>query len=307
MITDPKLAELLAPLAGPEDDLALRRLQVDREKILSRMMEVSRAPERRFASRARVAAGFALAASFALVGWGGARLWQRHAHATTSSIEVVAQHGELETSPDTEAHIETSAGMEVELMENAKISLDELGAAGVSSTLRLDRGRVRCVIPHQPGRTFSVVTAAARVVDVGTIFSVSVEQSASGPRTVVHVEDGEVRVEFRGGQSRLTASQSWVSGKEPTQPAAEAMPADVAVKDLPATQSARHDRIKLGPETLAAEASLLRSGLASEQKGELRAAVAAFETLVTRYPDSQLAPDARVALARVKGRLENAQ
>lgn len=51
-MTDAKLAELLAPLTEPEDDLAARRFQVDREKIVSRMVEVSLAPEERVGSRA---------------------------------------------------------------------------------------------------------------------------------------------------------------------------------------------------------------------------------------------------------------
>ncbi len=342
MTTDPRVAELLAPLAEPEDDLASRRFPVDREKIISRMVEMSLVPEERFGARARVVAVLALAAGFALAAWSGVRLWHPGAPTAAASIEVLAlrgtvtgvqgakssglsvgastelnPEGTLETSQNAEARIKTSGGLEIDLLENTKVSLGELGAAGVSSALRLDHGCVRCVIPHQPGRTFSVVTAAARVVDVGTIFSVSVEQTATGPKTVVHVEDGEVLVEYPGGQARLTASQSWVSGTEPSKPVAEAAPAeaavaeavaaDVAVDELPAAQNPRRDLVKRRPETLAVEAKLLRSGLASEQKGELKAAVAAFETLVTRYPDSQLAPDAKAALARVKGRLESSK
>ncbi len=330
MITDSRVAELLAPFTEPEDDLASRRLQVDREKIVSRMVDVSLAPEERFGSRARIVAALALAAGFALATWGGARLWRQATPTGAAGIEVVALRGSvtgvqgdkssdlslgaptqlspegtLETSQNAEARIKTSAGMEIDLLENTKVSLAELGATRVSSALRLEHGRVRCVIPHQPGRTFTVVTAAARVIDVGTIFSVSVEQTATGPKTVVHVEDGEVLVQYPGGQSRLTASQSWASGSEPSKPIAAAAPADVAVEELPTTQSPRRDLVKHRPETLAAETKLLRSGLANERKGELGAAVTAFETLVTRYPDSQLAPDAKAALARVKGRLES--
>ncbi len=330
MITDPKLAELLAPLTEPEDDLASRRLQVDREKIVSRMVEVSLAPEERFGSRARIAAALALAAGFALAAWGGARLWRPAVPSAGAGIEVVALRGSvtgvqgakssglsvgaptrlspegtLETSQGAEARIKTNAGMEIDLLENTKVSLGELGAASASSALRLEHGRVRCVIPHQPGRTFSVVTAAARVVDVGTIFSVSVEPTDVGPKTVVHVEEGEVLVQYPGGQSRLTASQSWVSGTEPTKPVTAVAPADIAVDELPAKQSSQRNLVKRRPDTLAAEAKLLRGGLASEQKGDLRGAVAAFDALVTRYPDSQLAPDAKAALARVKGRLES--
>lgn len=123
------------------------------------------------------------------------------------------------------------------------------------------------MIPHRPERTFTVVTADARVIDIGTVFSVAVQPSPSGPKTLVEVEEGEVLVQYAGGERRIAA-----------------------------TQRPR--------ETLGVETQLLRDGLASERKGDLRAAEAAFETLVRRYPESPLVRDARAALARVKGRLE---
>lgn len=331
-MTDPQLQELLAPLVEPEDALQSRRLHVDREKIVSRMVEVSLAPEERFGARGRIVAALALAAAFALLSWGGLELWQRRV-AADPGIQVVALRGNvtgiqgakttglavgeavslspegtLETSRSAEARIKTKAGLEIDLLENTRVSLAELGAAGVSSAVRLDRGRVRCVIPHDPGRTFSVVTSVARIVDIGTTFSVSVEETTAGQKTVVHVEEGEVLVQFAGGERRLTASQSWSSGTEPSQPVAEAAPA-TATDPLPpvVVESPRRDPVKRRPETLETETKLLRSGLASEQKGDLSAAAQAFQTLVTRYPESQLAVDAKAALARVKGRLESAK
>jgi len=330
VITDPKVADLLGPLVE-EDDLAARRVQADREKIVSRMVEVSLAPEGRFGGRARLLTALALAAGFVLFSWGGLQLWQ-HRGSGGSSLEVTALRGSvtgvqgskasglavgeavslspegtLETSKNAEARIKTSGGLEIDLLENTRVSLGELGAAGVSSALRLDRGRVRCVIPHDPGRTFSVVTSVARVVDVGTTFSVSVEETAAGPKTVVHVEEGEVLVQFAGGQRRLTASQSWTSGTEPQEPVAELPPPEVAVEQPPLPPAARREPVKRRPETLETESRLLRSGLASEQKGDFRAAAQAFQTLMSRYPESPLAPDAKAALKRVKGQLESSK
>jgi hypothetical protein len=331
VITNPKVQELLSPLTDAEDDLASRRLQVDRDKIVSRMVEVSLTPEERIGSRARVWAALVLAAGFALATWGGVTLWRRGA-TTQSGIEVVALRGDvtgfrgakssrlsvgepitlspegtLETSQNAAARIKTGPGLEIDVLENTKVSLGELGAGSVSSTLRLERGRVRCVIPHQPGRTFSVVTSAARVVDVGTTFSVSVENGEVGPRTVVHVEEGEVLVQSAGGESRLTATQSWTSASEPSKPAAVAEPIDVVTEESPSAPGPRHEPVKRRRETLEIETNLLRSGLASEQKGDLRGAITAFQTLVARYPESQLAPDAKAALSRVKGRLESSK
>ena len=65
-----------------------------------------------------------------------------------------------------------------------------------------------------------------------------------------------------------------------------------------------HD-LGIGAAALPFVLNLSSFGLASEQKGDFQAAAAAFQTLVTRYPDSQLAVDAKAALQRVKGRLES--
>jgi hypothetical protein len=331
VITDPKVQELLSPLTRATDDLASRRFQVDRDAIVSRMVEVSLTPERRFGARARLGAILALAASFALATWGGVAWWKRGG-TIRPSIEVLALRGNvlaipgaksrglsvgepttlspegtLETSQNGGARIKASGGLEIDLLENTKVSLDQLGAVSASPALRLERGRVRCVIEHQPGRTFSVVTRAARVIDVGTTFSVSVDNADGGPRTFVHVEEGEVLVQFAGGESRITAAQSWTSESESSKPAAVAKPVSVTAAQPSSSPSPRRDLVKRRPETLEAETKLLRSGLASEQKGDLQAAVTAFETLVARYPESQLASDARAALSRVKGRLESSK
>lgn len=327
MITDPKVRELLSPLTAAADGQASLDPQVDRDAIVARMIEVSLTPERRFGLRARVWAASAVAAGFAMAAWGGAAWWQRDAR-VGSGIEVVALRGNvtaipggssrgfnvgkttmlspkgtLETSQSGGARIKAGGGIEIDLLENTRVSLDQLDI-GVSPALRLERGRVRCVIAHQPGRTFSVMTSVARVIDVGTTFSVSVENGESGPRTLVHVEEGEALVEFAGGESRLTAAQSWMSASETSSPAV-AKAVSVAAPEPSSIPGRRRDVVEHRPETLAAETRLLRSGLASERKGDLRAAVIAFQTLLARYPESQLASDARAALARVKGRLES--
>ncbi|HXK19938.1 MAG TPA: hypothetical protein VNG33_19140, partial [Polyangiaceae bacterium] len=179
MTTEPKLQELLAPLTEGVSDQAARRFQVDREKIVSRMVEVSLAPEARFGSRARVAGLAALAASLALASWGGFKLWQPSSVASPG-IEVVALRGSvtrvqgqtanglstglatrlrpqgtLETAPGAAARIKTESGIQIELLAGSLITLGELGGTGDASALRLERGRVRCTVPHRPGRTFS--------------------------------------------------------------------------------------------------------------------------------------------------------
>jgi len=52
--------------------------------------------------------------------------------------------------------------------------------------------------------------------------------------------------------------------------------------------------------TLEEENRLFQAGLSSERQGDARAAAAAFDELLARYPQSPLAPATRRALARVK-------
>lgn len=320
-----ELDELLAPLRE-ESEPPPRRAAVNRDAIVSRMVEVSLAPEARFSPRMRWLGGLSLAASLALAAWGGSS-YLRHANSAQGMLQISAVRGRvsapggtlgagqtaqlgpagtLETSKGAEARIKTADGLQVDLLEDTKVSLAELGAARGASALKLERGRVRCVIEHRPERTFEVVTPAARIVDIGTVFSVTVEPSSSGA-TVVHVEEGTVLVQYTGGQARLTASQTWSSaaqtapllGADPLPPVAESEP-------LPAP-STHHDTAKRRGPTLAAETELLQSGLRSEQQGDLRAAESALKSLVTRYPASPLAPDAKAALARVHSRLESSK
>jgi hypothetical protein len=312
-VTEPDVKQLLTPLTEPEVDGSGLRFQIDRDKIIGRMVEVSLAPEERFSSHARWGAVLALAAGVALAAWGGTHWLASHGEQALAGVEVQVLRGQvtplnadgvLETSSGAEARIK-ARGLELDLVENTKISLKEIGASATSSAVRLDRGRVRCVIPHRPGREFAVVTADARVVDIGTIFSVTVEPSPTGDTTLVHVEEGEVIVHHAGGQSRVTASQSWTS--RPPAPAPAASP-PASAEELPVEETPSKPTPPRRPrETLETETQLLRNALASEQKGDLPAARKALESLVQRYPESPLAPDAKAALARVKRRLESAK
>jgi ferric-dicitrate binding protein FerR (iron transport regulator) len=313
-----ELQDLLAPMR--EESEPPRRV-VNRDAIVDRMVEVSLAPEARFSSRTRWLGALALAASVALAAWGGASYWRGGAPAA-GALEVSAlrghvsgvqgtlsvgqsqqlkAEGSLETSPGAEARIKTAAGLQVDLLENTKVSLAELGAERGSSALKLERGRVRCVIDHRPERTFEVVTPSARIIDVGTVFSVTVDPGSGV--TVVHVEEGTVLVQHAGAQTRLTAAQTWSSATEPA-PVVSPPPAAVADEAEPAPSPHREPARRRTP-TLAAETELLQSGLRSEQQGDLRAAEVSLKALVTRYPASPLAPDARAALSRVRSRLES--
>jgi hypothetical protein len=325
---EPSIRDLLAPLTEHDDELTPRRFHVDRDKMVSRMVEVALAPEPRLSRSVKWGMALALAASFALAAWGGLAAFRSEPVAAAPQVKVrplqgavrvdgralpirqdsiVARDGILTTSKESAASIE-SDGMELTLAQETTVSLKELGVSKTAAALRLDRGRVRCAIPHDPARTFAVVTADARIVDIGTVFSVAVLPSDSGSKTLVQVEEGEVMVEHAGKQVRLRAPASWSSVVEAA-PVAVAEPAPVPVESLEPSPSVSQRRDaapgKRRADTLEAETQLLQAGLASEQRGDLLGAARDLNQLVKRYPSSPLAPDARAALARVKKRVES--
>ena len=334
MSTDPKLQELLAPMRDRSVDTTSRRFKVDREKILSRMIEVS-AEHESPSRRARTYAVMALAAGFAVIAASAGYKMMHKApvaavvapHLDIVAVEgdvtrvqgttragiapgqtaAVSPDGAIETSSHAQARIKTENGLAIELRENTHVSLADMSIAEPRVSLRLDSGAVRCVVPHlADGHTFSVVTPDARIIDRGTIFTVNVVGSGSAARTVVRVEEGVVLVQHASGETQLTASQSWGSAAPVEQPtAAPVLGSTESAARGPAATGARRgvEAQKQVRGTLAEETSLLQLGLANERKGDLRSAAASFESLLSRYPESPLAPDARAALARVKGSL----
>jgi ferric-dicitrate binding protein FerR (iron transport regulator) len=128
---------------------------------------------------------------------------------------TVGSDGTLETSSSGAARIRAGGGLVVELGEKTKVSLRELSTSRESSALRLESGTIRCVVDHDPSRTFTVVTPDARVVDVGTVFTVTVEPSPNGRTTSVQVEEGKVVVHHGGKQLPLTPFASSYSGPRP--------------------------------------------------------------------------------------------
>lgn len=321
-----ELEELLAPLTEPVDELSSRRRQVDRDRVVSRMVAASLAPPRRFGRRAQLVGALAAAAALALAAWAGVASWRS---GQSGALQVVAVRGEvrsaqgrlslqqtsplaaegtLETAADAAARLEAPSGASIELSAETRVGLSELVREGGAATLRLERGRVRCNVRHDPARTFTVLAGDTRVVDVGTIFSVSVEPASIGAVTRVVVEEGEVLVEHAGVKRRLKAPASW-SSEAPAPlvaPPVAKTPAsaDHVESTAPSAVTARRLPSKPHVDTLALETQLLRAGLAQEQSGDLAGAARSLEALTKRYPDSPLAPDARSALRRVQARAQ---
>jgi hypothetical protein len=308
-----------------EVELAGAGFHVDRERVLARMAAVPARSERGWL----VYAALAAAGVAALVG--GARFWQ-HSGEPSASLEIMVSEGsasqaigntqsqvatqrsarieatgDLQTAASSQASLRTADGLQLELRSQTRVGLAGLQAS--KSQVKLLGGAIRCTVPHRTAaHAFQVVTADATVVDLGTVFTVSIE----GPNhaTRVSVEEGEVLVRFAAGQVRVQAPGSWSSvaalapppaaAVVPAPEPAESAPAAVAPDTATSAKSVRSVGKPSATATLEQEAQLLRQGLAAERQGHSSEAIAALSQLLQKYPHSPLAPDARAALTRVQ-------
>ncbi len=219
----------------------------------------------------------------------------------------ISASSQLASGVHSGARVRTRDGLQIELFESSRLALGGLRAQP-SSSVQLLAGGLLCRVPSLgPGRQFSVMTPDAEVVVHGTVFSVLVSGMASAARSCVRVEQGRVVVKSAGAESTLGPGETWgCSANAPTAalaPAVEPSPGPANPAPSAALPPKRKDRTVefVAPRgTLDQENTIFQAGLAAEREGRSDAAVAAFEQLLTRYPQSPLASDARAALTRVK-------
>ncbi len=330
MSDEAKVRELFAPAQSRPVDVEARRFKVDREKIVSAILaaprgnEAERAAPPRWRTIAAMAAG--LVALVGSAGWFALRrspgtgaadrsLSVAGVHGTVTRIEhgvghsfapgqavTISLDGEFITAPQSEASLRAATGLEIEIFEKSRMSLAGLGPASTSS-VNLATGYIRCRVPHlADGHTFSVITPDATVVVHGTVFRVTVSGKAGATETCVRVDEGVVGVQTAAGETAIAANQSWGCAPEEL-PAAPRAPSSSKSLPSPASPTAKErvtEPTKVQAGTLDEENRLFQAGLSAERQGDARGAGVLFERLVSRYPDSPLASDARRALARVK-------
>jgi len=213
--------------------------------------------------------------------------------------QAVSIASELVTEASSSLHVRNASGLDIALFENSRLSLTGLGRAATSVSLL--SGSIRCDVPHLfGGQRFSVQTPEGSVIVHGTVFSVFVSALAEGARTCVKVEQGEVLMKTAASTSRVGAGQSWGCERE-TQSVASAAPEPAQpppnAKLPKGALRVSQDHSPIG--TLDDENRLFQSGLAAERRRELSTARSAFDELLTKYPASPLADEARTARARV--------
>jgi hypothetical protein len=328
MIDDASARALLAPMIEREVDLEGEAFRVDRARVLARM--ASAGVERtRWPAYAGVLVAAAAVVLAVAIGWSSRRARDTievsvppgsavHFQSTTGEGEtlvgsrLVPSLGALETGAGSRAQVITSDGLAIELQNDTRVSLEALRTP--ESRLDLRRGGIRCTVAHRPAsHPFHVVAADVTVIDLGTVFTVRIDDTTHA--TSVSVEEGEVLVKHRSGETRVKAPGTWSnvepsvalpSPPPPAPPLASASPPASSRVTPPAekhelgTGRAAPPPKALPAATLGEESRLLRLGLAAERKGHAEEAVSLLEQFLSRYPNSPLAPDARDALRRVK-------
>jgi hypothetical protein len=307
--------DLLAPLRDRAVELDSKRFRADREKIVDRMWLMtplaveSSTKARRFK---QVTAIFAAAAALCVVGWWSVRqhgaVREAQGPATGAQFSLAKQQGSvtrsrdgLETGANARALLRAGNGIEIEVLENSRVSLSELQTGGAQLALRLMNGSVRCLVPRPAAdERFVVITNDARIVNHAKVFSVE-----ASDHTTVNVESGEVVVHHSGGETLVSQAASFQTKRStPAQVLTLETEVQSAPKPQPASTRARSS-VKAVRGTLEEETRLLRSALAAERNGRPSEASVSLKTLLSRYPDSPLAPDAKAALARVAGRADS--
>lgn len=233
-----------------------------------------------------------------------------------SRAELVAGD-ELATSEAAGSELVLPSGTQIDVEVLTRVSLAQLETTG--ERVRLTIGAIFVQVPTlAQGASFSVETPDAVVVVHGTAFRVRVERDASGgARTGVTVRDGRVTVEQGSRRLLLGPGDSWTSSEpaksavlERAEPASQppgnttepASPAAMA-KNGSRQPTTNSEPSSASATDLARQNELFSLAEATRRRGDDAGALARFDLLLTRYPTSPLAPEARVERFRALKRL----
>jgi hypothetical protein len=310
-----------------------------RERIAGRVLELSGQLSTRDERRRRFGLGLAIAAlvgacavilylgffdrsaPVALTPSAKIRLIAGHASLRTGTRISPIENGQLALPSDSVLVTQAREGAELRLSSETALSVAPASEVGITrrqptldgfeERVRLRAGSVALRVPKLGSHgKVSVETGDALVEVHGTQFSVRVvERPPLRPFTEVQVREGRVLVRS-GEQSRfLGAGDAWSSRNDqpsnadvplasaPTPaPEPELAPASAPVKR--AVRKVRGTDPVVASE-LAAQNRLLEAAELAQKSGMPTLALQRLEALITRYPDAELAHNARVERFRV--------
>jgi hypothetical protein len=315
------------PVLDPASEHARRERVAARVVELTRTLETKRQRQRRWTLGVALAALVAAASAVAVVWPGGpdavelaarpsleVRLLSGEASLHEGS-EVVPLSGSVLLDPDAALVTPPNASAELRLSSSTELSVAPASEVRISrrrpspevfeERVRLQAGRVALAVPKLGARgAVSVETRDALVEVHGTRFSVQVVQEAPGVEfTEVKVREGRVLVRAAGESHMLGAGDSFS-----TRPPAPAAPAPVVEPPAPAAPETAERKVRKtstprrsapSPSELADQNRLLEAAELAQRGGMPRLAVERLERLIARYPESELAHNARVERFRV--------
>jgi hypothetical protein len=217
--------------------------------------------------------------------------------------------GVLASGDGSGVRVTTARGVRIELSRHTDVDLGALDVESRQNTLRVLDGEVECRVPPLgPGERFAVTTRDAEVIVHGTVFRVRTNQPGSPHGTCVSVTEGHVTVRHAEGTVALDPGQSFgcetLAAAAPVAGSAPAAKAEAeAEPKVPRRVAPRPDRRVKEPRpsgTLEQENQLLLGGLSAERAGDCAKASRLFNELLSRYPGTPLAPEARGGLLRCK-------
>jgi len=314
----------LGATAVPEEDGV--RLEARRDRVVPALERfaadgfAARARKKRVQTRIALAISVAAAA---LVGL-GVGTWRARTTATASGSPALrSTEGDVRIERDGRAlgvassmpfalgahdRVETHDGRaSVSLVTRATVDLEprselelfapERDTARIDEKIALIGGKIGVRVPKLgAGSRLQVDTPDAIVTVHGTAFSVEVEPGATAGTTVttVAVTEGRVSVKSAGREIFLDPGATW-SSLPVAQPAPETDPEEGDAEPENVFSGAARAYAKRS--TLGEENALFRDAISARRAGDPRHAVELLNQLLTRYPTSPLAAEARAARA----------
>jgi hypothetical protein len=248
----------------------------------------------------------------------GLRLVAGHASWRAGTLLAPVGQGWLELPSDALLVTDTREPAELQLSSETAVNVapsSEVGlsrrrsGAGFEERVRLRAGSVALRVPKLGERgKVSVETGDALVEVHGTQFSVRVvPRPPLAPFTEVDVREGRVLVRSGSNSRLLGAGEHWSSGAAAPQhePTPEPAPGPVAAAEParpapePPARRTKAERRAVPASELAAQNRLLESAELAQKSAMPGLALQRLETLIARYPDAELAHNARVERFRI--------
>jgi hypothetical protein len=216
------------------------------------------------------------------------------AQAPLAEGRAIPEGSRLVTPADGRATLAFSTGTSVTLGEGTDLTV---GGEGQKRILRLASGRVDLHVAKLTGAArFLVDTADAEVEVRGTLFRVSLASSdpacGGGTTTRVSVTEGVVVVRRDGVESRVGAGEDWPAG-------CTQRPVNLPGAGGPAGAPPATSPMASANSTLPEQNRAYEKALAAKNHGETRAAIAAFDAFLSKYPAGQLAEGAEIERMRL--------